>query len=176
MPHSNANCLLSQNDINVGCFLLPEQGSVQVSKKYMSCDLGSKEATDIKIKYKLQISRSRLFAKLNKDHGESELCAMVNSVKLDVKTCMTIYGNGGGSRLPAASRASRFFGYVFNEITLDNPCKDELNEHHEYEIGDALEILDDKSVIKGKIVALFWKKRQKGLVYPAVRLCSCTGQ
>ena len=38
-------------------------------------------------------------------------------------TCMAIiYGNGGHTKLPSASRAFRFFGYVFEDMMLDVPC------------------------------------------------------
>ena len=62
------------------------------------------------------------------------------------------------------------YGYVFEDVCLEMPCKvDKL--HRVYEVGDIYET----STIKGKIRYLFYKKKMKGLTYPAAKLCKCVG-
>ncbi len=38
------------------------------------------------------------------------------------QTALTLAGNGGKTRRPATSRASRFFGYVQKPVTLQESC------------------------------------------------------
>lgn len=90
---------------------------------------------------------------------------------MNAMTRMAIYGNGGHFSLPCASRAGRFFGYVYKEITLDYSCPKE--EEHTWEVCDKYH--DTEGNKEGKIICLFWRKKTKGLTYPAIRICPCTG-
>ena len=56
-------------------------------------------------------------------------------------TCMATYGNGGHTKLPSASRAFRFFGYVFEDMMLDVPCYTKHEVSTEFTInGDTVKL------------------------------------
>ena len=121
--------------------------------------------------YKLSISKERVLRKVNKKYGNGfTQTATVNGQEIPLKTCMAIYGNGGVTTLPGGTRASRFFSHVYEDIVLENRCRS-TPTHHVYKIGDKY----NSSSLCGKIVALSYKKRSKGLNYPAVSLCGCFG-
>ena len=82
---------------------------------------------------------------------------------------MAIYGNSGMTTLPAASRASRFFSYVFEEIQLTFECS-ELN-HNNVKVGE--KYVSSKAT--GRVVGLSYRKNSKGLEYPATSICKCVG-
>ena len=82
---------------------------------------------------------------------------------------MAIYGNGGRTNLPSASRASRFYGYVFQEVSLEVIC--DHDGHRSFSIGD---IFHGPNGHTGKILAMGYKKHSRGLAYPTKTMCKCT--
>ena len=130
-------------------------------------ELGPMERDLIIQEYKLDISKTRLEQKLKEKTGDN---VTVDGMQMNIKTCMAIYANGGHTRLPSASRASRFFGYVYEDVCLSLECQSH-ETHKIYRIGDRYIGSD----VNGRIAALNYKKTPKGLTYPATKLCSCYG-
>ena len=136
-------------------------------------NLDSATASAMFTKYKLGIAKERLDAKLEQSSTSTTINTVeVNNVRMDTRTCMAICGNGGLTSLPSAARAARFFGYVFQEMTMYFPCPNA--EHDVWKIGDSFRDGDTDNM-EGKIVTMYWKKSPKGLVYPALEICKCTG-
>ena len=59
---------------------------------------------------------------INDENDEEETLNAVEVIfrgkKMHGQTALTLAGNGGKTRRPATSRASRFFGYVQKPVTL----------------------------------------------------------
>ena len=83
---------------------------------------------------------------------------------------MAIYGNGGRTNLPSTSRAPRFYGYVFQELSLEVVCSNP--DHRRISIGDIFPGPDGNS---GKVMVMGYKKHLRGLAYPTKVMCKCTG-
>ena len=98
---------------------------VTVPQHYIQAYFSQQDEGHLRSTYKLDIAGERLQEKLenvNVNHGNASYVNIDDSL-MHVDTCMAIYGNGGHTKLPSASRASRFFGYVFHEVALEMPCQ-----------------------------------------------------
>ena len=156
---------------NYAAFVASQLDGVVTEERFLNEEIDTLEAEDIVTSYNLLIGKERLLQKLSTMYDDNKNIVSVAGVKMGISTSMAIYGNGGRTSLPSASRASRFFGYVFQEISLDIPCPLENSNHRTYRIGDRYEC----SEFSGKILALAFKKTTKGLTYPAKTMCQCTG-
>ena len=89
------------------------------------------------IKYNLSVGTERAHAKIiysnlgdsnqsdNWGDADRSDTVIVGDKVIHLKTAMAVFGNGGHCRLPTTSRASRFYGYVFQPISMDNVCANE---------------------------------------------------
>ena len=135
---------------------------VTLSDHFCDPSLGKTEASALRVDFKLDTSKDRVMAKIKKKLNVHE------AMNLDVS--MAIYGNGGRTNLPSASRASRFYGYVFQEVSLEVIC--DHDGHRSFSIGDIFHGPDGHT---GKILAMGYKKHSRGLAYPTKTMCKCTG-
>ena len=121
--------------------------------------------------YHLDISTERVMTRINKSRQSKQKEDMVeiDGINMHLATSMAIFGNGGMTTLPGTSRASRFYGYVYKNITLKIDC--DAIDHRVYTIGDMYRGLK----AHGKILAMAYKKRSRGLHYPAKVMCKCAG-
>ena len=126
------------------------------------------ELLNLRKSFNLDVATERAKGKLDYEGPDK---VVVNGRSMNIQTGITVYGNEGHTNLPATSRAARFFGYVFNEVTLTPNCNVADSPCRSYDLGDVLHGLKGS----GKIVALSFKKNKKGLAYPASRLCKCAG-
>lgn len=128
---------------------------VFIEDGFVSKDLDSTSAKHAIEKCNLNIGNERLLKKLNKVYGADHMGSTeVHGVTMEIKSCMAIFGNRGRTSLPSQSRASRFYWYVFEDITLNFPYPKTNSQHVIYEIGD--KFADENG--SGKVVGLFWKK------------------
>ena len=114
---------------------------VTLSDHFCDPSLGKTEASALRVDFKLDTSKDRVMAKIKKKLNVHE------AMNLDVS--MAIYGNGGRTNLPSASRASRFYGYVFQEVSLEVIC--DHDGHRSFSIGDIFHGPDGHT---GKILAM----------------------
>ena len=117
----------------------------------------------------MTISENKVVDKISKTYVNSRNTVVVSGIEMKLDTSMAVYGNGGCTLLPSASRASRFYGYVYKDISLEVECN--APNHHIYCIGDTYSC----TIGFGKIMALAFKKNMKGLAYPARVMCKCAG-
>ena len=152
---------------NFAALKVSELNGVTVEEKFHGpADLSN---IDMIEKYNLSVCKDRVNRHLNKKYGKSVYVATISGRQIPLKTSMAIYGNGGMTTLPAASRASRFFSYVFEEIQLTFECS-ELN-HNNVKVGE--KYVSSKAT--GRVVGLSYRKNSKGLEYPATSICKCVG-
>ena len=98
---------------------------------------------------------------------------VVDGKRMSLKTAMAVYGHGGRNKLPAQSRASRFYSYAFKPVKMETDCSDEDCE--KWSVGDYGEFPLKTKLIQGKVVSIAYRKSKKGLCYPSSRFCKCLG-
>ena len=146
---------------------ISELPGVIIDKKYNN----TTPVNGYRMKYSLDKAKERVLSSISSQlFCPQNSSVVVDGVKMSVATGMAVYGNGGKTSLPSTSRASRFYGYMFKDVTMSTGCSQD-NCHH-YAIGD---IYDTSNSGRGRIVALSYKKNEKGLSYPAKILCRCSG-
>ena len=103
---------------------------------------------------------------------------------MNYRTAIAVVGNGGGTRIPASSRASRFFGYVSKHVSLNPECPqrcDSLIEVGKKGNFHCYGRTSKKTVVVKDTPIRFisYRKNLQGLNYPVHRWCrhisdSCT--
>ena len=109
------------------------------------------------------------------DDSFSEMVSY-NGLYLDFRTAITIVGNGGHTRLPASSRASRFFGYVMKPVSLNPKCPESCGGGIKVGIRGNFQCYSKSTkkkvaVKKQTITFISYRKTFRGFNYPTHQWC-----